>query len=294
MMTAALNMPWPLPWPFDREYMQLALIAGLVIGIAAPLIGAFLVQRQLALIGDGIGHVALAGVGVGLWLGVAPLWSALVAAIAAALTIEWLRARGKTSSDVALSVLFYGGIAAGVVFASKAGSSANLLPFLFGSILTIRPVDALIILGLGVLIVAVLLFSARALLAALIDPEGSRVAGLPVNGLNALLAVLTAVTVVASMRIVGVLLIAALIVLPIAVSSNLAHSFRHTMLFGSAIGAMAVIVGLAVARAFDLAPGGTIVLVVTGVFLVTAIATSRRRGAGSHEHDHHHDHHGAH
>src|SRR5919109_2297669 len=108
-------MPWPLPWPFDTTYMQLALIAGIAVGASAPLIGTFLVQKRLSLLGDGIGHVAVAGVGAGLLLGTEPIWTSLVVAVAAALAIEWLRAHGRTPGDLALAIFFYGGIAARVV-----------------------------------------------------------------------------------------------------------------------------------------------------------------------------------
>ncbi len=289
MTLAALGMPWPLPYPFDREYMQLALIAGVIIGVCAPLIGAFLVQKDLALVGDGIGHVALAGVGIGLWLGVTPLWVALAAAMVAALAIEWLRTRGHTRSDIALAVFFYGGIAAGVVFASRAGSTANLLPYLFGSILTVSPDDLWTILGIGVVIIATIALAGRALLAIVIDPESSRVAGLPVDGLNALLAVLTAGTIVMAMRIVGVLLIAALMVLPVAISRLYARSFRSTMVMAAVIGGVAAAAGLVVARLAGLAAGGTIVLLVTVVFLLASIATViKRPSAPKPEHDHVH------
>jgi zinc transport system permease protein len=289
VILAALGMPWPLPYPFDREYMQLALIAGLIIGVCAPLIGAFLVQKDLALVGDGIGHVALAGVGIGLWLGVTPLWVALGAAMIAALAIEWLRTRGHTRSDIALAVFFYGGIAAGVVFASRAGSTANLLPYLFGSILTVAPNDLWTILGIGVVIIATIAIAGRALLATVIDPESSRVAGLPVDGLNAMLAVLTAATIVMAMRVVGVLLIAALMVLPVAISRIYAKSFRTTMLAAAAIGGGAALAGLAIARIAGLAAGGTIVLLVTVVFLLASVGSALRRpSAPKPEHDHVH------
>src|SRR5262245_11109822 len=141
----------PLPWPFEREYMQTALAAGLVVGICAPLIGVFLVQQRLSLMGDGIGHLAFAGVAAGLLLEVWPIWTALVVAVVGALAIEWLRSRGRTTSDLALALWFYGGIAAGVVLASRAGSGGlAIVPYLFGSILTIEPGDVRIVVVLGI------------------------------------------------------------------------------------------------------------------------------------------------
>lgn len=279
-------MPWPLPYPFDREYMQLALITAVAIGLCAPLIGAYLVQKRLALLGDGIGHVALAGVGAGLWLGIAPLWVSLIAAVTAALAIEWLRTRGRTPSDIALSVFFYGGIAAGVVFASRSGSTTMLIPYLFGSILTVAPSDLWTILAIAMAIVLTIIIAGRALLAVLIDPESARLAGLPVNGLNAALAILTAATVVAAMRIVGVLLIAALMVLPVAIARLFAKSFRATLITASVIGGVSALIGLAAARLGGLAAGGTIVLLVTAMFFAaSSIAAMRRpRQATGHHH----------
>lgn len=280
-------MALPLPWPFDREYMQLALIGGLVVGACAPLVGGFLVQRRMSLLGDGIGHVAFAGVAAGLLLGVWPVWTALVAAVLAALGIEWLRARGRTSGDLALAVFFYGGIAAGAVLASRAaaaGRPANVLPYLFGSILTVTRGDVVTVVAIGAVILVAILTIGRALLAVAVDEETARVAGLPVDGLNALLAVLTAVTVVAAMRVVGLLLVAALLVLPIATARLLVGSFRATLLVASLLGVGAVILGLAAARVWGLAPGGAIVLVAVGAFAV--VTTTRRTTLHLGAHDH--------
>ena len=261
-----------LPWPFEREYMQLALLAGVVVGACAPLIGTFLVQRRMALLGDGIGHVAFAGVAAGLLLGVWPVWTALVASVVGAVVIEWLRQRGRATGDLALAVLFYSGIAGGVVLIGLAGSlGAGTLTYLFGSILTVDRADALTIAVLGLLIVLAVAVAWRALFTVVLDEEAARVAGIPVSGLNLGLAALTAVTVVAGMRIVGVLLVAALMVLPVGAAQRLAPSFRSTILVASAIGAGCAVAGLAAARAWSLAPGGTIVLVAAAVFAVASL-----------------------
>lgn len=259
-------------WPFDREYMQLALVAGLVVGITAPMIGTFLVQRRLSLMGDGVGHVAFAGVAAGLLAGVWPVWTALVAAVAGAAAIEWLRARGRATGDLALALFFYSGIAGGIVLTGLAGSlNAGTLTYLFGSILTVSRADAAVIAVLGLVIVVTVGIGWRALFSLVVDEEAARVAGLPVDGLNLALAVLTAVTVVAGMRIVGVLLVAALMVLPVGAAQRLARSFRSTMLAASSIGGLSVVIGLGAARQWGLAPGGAIVLVAAGFFVATAI-----------------------
>jgi zinc transport system permease protein len=273
-------MPWALPWPFDRTYMQLALLAGIVVGATAPLIGVFLVQKGLSLLGDGIGHVAVAGIGASLLLDTSPTWTALVVAVAAALVIEFLRTRGSATGDLALALVFYGGIAAGVVLASRSATNTNLQPYLFGSILTASADDVWTVLALGAVIVVAIGFTGRALLAVVLDEDSARVAGIPARSLNTMLAVLTAVTVVMAMRIVGVLLIAALMVLPVATSRLLARSFRTTLIGAVAVGVLSAVVGLFAARQWALAAGGAIVLVATALFaLASIIAGARRAGA---------------
>ncbi|HVL05869.1 MAG TPA: metal ABC transporter permease [Acidimicrobiales bacterium] len=273
-------MSLPLPWPFDRGYMQLALASGLAVGACAPLIGTFLVQKRLSLMGDGIGHMAFAGVAAGLLIGVSPLWTALLVAVAGAVTIEWLRLHRRASGDLALAVFFYTGIAAGVVLTGLAGSlNSGVLTYLFGSVLTVSPSDALSICVLGVLIVGAVAAIWRALFAVAMDEEAARVAGLPVDALSLGLAALTAVTVVAAMRVVGVLLVAALMVLPVGSAQRVARSFGATLRWAVVIGMGSVVAGLSLARAASLAPGGTIVLVAAGAFVATAaVDLGRRRG----------------
>jgi zinc transport system permease protein len=274
-------MPWSfLPWPFDRTYMQLALLAGIVVGATAPLIGVFLVQKGLSLMGDGIGHVAVAGIGASLLLDTSPTWTALVVAVAAALVIEFLRTRGSATGDLALALVFYGGIAAGVVLASRSATNTNLQPYLFGSILTATADDVWTVIGLGAVIAIAIAFTGRALLAVVLDEDSARVAGIPARTLNTMLAVLTAVTVVMAMRIVGVLLIAALMVLPVATSRLLARSFRATLVGAVAVGVVSAVVGLFAARQWALAAGGAIVLVAAALFaLASIVAGARRAGA---------------
>ena len=267
-----------LPWPFDREYMQLALGVGLVVGACAPLVGAFLVDRHLSLLGDGIGHLAFAGVAAGLLLSISPLWTALAVAVVGAVLVEWLRTRGKASGDLALALFFYGGIAAGAVLASRAatnGITVNILPYLFGSILTVTGTDLVFVSAIGVVILLTVLVAHRAWFAIGLDEESARVMGLPVDLLNALLAALTAVTIVAATRIVGVLLVAALMVLPVAAARLVARSQTRTLACASAVGIVSVVLGLGAARIWGLAPGGTIVLVSALVFAVTSVIAGR-------------------
>jgi zinc transport system permease protein len=262
-----------LPYPFELGFMQRALAAGIVVGVFAPMIGTFLVQKRMALIGDGIGHLAFAGVGAGVVAGVYPGWSALGFAIVGALGVEWLRARRQTSGDLALALFFYSGIALGVVLASRGGGlDASLLQFLFGQPLTVHAGEVATIAALGAAIVAIVLTFRRVLFAVVTDEEWSRVAGLPTGLLNNVLAVLTAVSVVAAMQIVGILLIAALMVLPVAAGQLLARSFAGTLRWAVVFGVGSVVAGLAASRLWGLASGGAIVLAAALAFLVVAAA----------------------
>ena len=276
------GMPWAFPWPFDRTYMQLALLAGIVVGATAPLIGVFIVQKGMSLVGDGLGHVAVAGIGAALLFGTSPTWTAMAFAIVAALVIEWLRARGSATGDLALALVFYGGIAGGVVLASRSGTNTNLQPYLFGSILTATADDVWTVLALGAVIIVTIACIGRALLAVVLDEDAARVSGIPAGVLNTVLAVLTAVTVVAAMRIVGVLLVAALMVLPVATSRLVARSFRSTLFGAVAVGVASAVLGLIAARQWALAAGGAIVLVAAALFAIAAIVSGvRRAGAQS-------------
>jgi zinc transport system permease protein len=262
----------PLPFPFELTFMQRALAAGIVVGVFAPLIGTFLVQKRMSLIGDGIGHVAFAGVGAGLFAGIYPVWTALVFAIAGALGIEWLRARRKASGDLALALFFYSGIALGAVLANaKGGLGTSIIGFLFGQPLTVDGPEVIVILLLGSLVVGLVVSLRRVLFAVVTDEDWSSVAGLPVRAMNGLLAVLTAVAVVAAMQVVGILLIAALMVLPVATGQLLGRSFNATLRIAVGVGVGSVIVGLTSSRLWGLAPGGAIVLVAALVFLVVAL-----------------------
>jgi zinc transport system permease protein len=262
-----------LPYPFELAFMQRALAAGIVVGVFAPLIGTFLVQKRMALIGDGIGHIAFAGVGAGVVAGVYPVWSALGFAVAGALGVEWLRARRRASGDLALALFFYSGIALGVVLLSRGGGlDASVVRFLFGQPLTVGPAELGLITALGVGIGLAVLTLRRVLFAVVTDEEWSRVAGLPVGALNNLLAILTATAVVAAMQIVGILLIAALMVLPVATGQLLGRSFGGTLRWAVVMGVGSVVGGLAASRLWGLAPGGAVVLIAAGAFLLVALA----------------------
>jgi zinc transport system permease protein len=255
------------------DFMRRALLAAVLVGTAAPAIGTFLVQRRLALLGDGIGHVALTGVALGFLLGVAPLVTAVGAAVVGAVTIELVRERGRTSGDVALALLFYGGIAGGVLLIGLApgGTSTSLLSYLFGSVSSVSAGDLRVIAALSVAVLVVVVGWWRELFAVCLDEEVARVAGLPVRLLTLLIALTAAVTVVVAMRVVGLLLVSALMVVPVAAAQQLARSFLAALLVAIGLGVGSAVGGLAVAFYLDVAPGAAIVLLALGAFTVALL-----------------------
>ena len=261
----------------ELEFMRLALGAAAVVGVLAPAVGFFLVQRRQSLIGDGIGHVAFAGVAAGILLDVPPVLTALVAAVAGGVAIELLRSRGGTAGDQALALVFYTGIALGVVLVSLAGSlDVDLFQYLFGSILTVTRADLALIATLGAVGLVTIAVLYRALASATIDEEGARTAGAPIGALNIVVATLAAVTVALSMRVVGILLVAALMVLPVSAATRVAWSMRSAFSLSIAIGLGSALTGVVVSYYADLPPGGTIVLVAAGAFGLALLGAALR------------------
>jgi zinc transport system permease protein len=262
---------------FESEFMRLAFATGGIVGVLAPAVGFFLVQRRMSLIGDGIGHAAFAGVAAGYLLGISPVATALVASLTAAVAVEWLRARRRTAGDQALAIIFYTGIAAGVVLVSIAGAlDVDLFAFLFGSILTVTREDLVLVAALGGLGLAGIALLYRALAAVVLDEEGARVAGVPIGRLNVFVAVVAALTVALSMRVVGILLVAALMVLPVIAATRIAWSMSSTVVLSIVLGLVSVFGGLTIAYYADLPPGGTTVLLAAGAFALASITESIR------------------
>jgi zinc transport system permease protein len=278
------------------DFMQRALLASLLVGLTAPVVGVYLVQRRLALIGDGLGHIALTGVALGLLTGTAPVPVALVCAVAGAVAIELVRVRGRATADVLLAVMFYGGIAGGVVLIglSPDGTPANLNAYLFGSITTTSPQDLATFAVLALVVLLVTVGLAPQLFAVSNDEEFARASGMNVLGLNVLLAALTAATVVISMRVVGLLLISALMIVPNAVAQQVARSFRGSVVIAVGVGVTVSVVGTGSSYYAGTPSGGTIVLLAVGVFLVTALGATAVRGAHARRHhrvdEHGHEH----
>ncbi|MGW5324696.1 metal ABC transporter permease [Streptomyces sp. NPDC004014] len=267
----------------NYAFMQRALLAAVLVGVTAPAIGIFLVQRRQPLMGDGIGHVAMTGVGLGFLLNASPVWMATAVSVLGSVLMELIRWYGRTRGDIALAMLFYGGMAGGVMLVNIApgGSNANLTSYLFGSLSTVSPSDVTTIMVLAAFVVLVTLGLRRQLFAVSQDEEFARVTGLPVRALNLLTAVTAAVTVTVAMRVVGLILVSALMVVPVAAAQQLTRSFAATFAIAVALGVTVTISGTITSFYQDVPPGATIVLLTIAAFvaLTAAAAPLARRRA---------------
>ncbi|MFD9339916.1 metal ABC transporter permease [Streptomyces sp. NPDC060028] len=266
----------------NYAFMQRALIAAGLVGITAPAIGTYLVQRRQAVMGDGLGHVAMTGVALGFLLNTSPVWMATLVAVVGAVGMEMIRSRGKTSGDVALAMLFYGGLAGGVMIINMApgGSTTNLVSAMFGSITTVAPEDVTAMAILAAFVLAVTIGLRRQLFSVCQDEEFARVTGLPVRFLNLLIAVTAAVTVTVAMRIVGLLLVSAMMVIPVAAAQRVTRGFTATLSLAMAIALLVSLTGTATTYYMDAPSGATIVLLAIAVFMaMTALSAplARRR-----------------
>lgn len=264
--------------------MQRAFVVAVLVGLAAPVVGTYLVQRGLALLGDGIGHISLTGVALGWLAGSAAnttprdalaLPAAVVVSVLGAVLIEVIRAQGRTRGDVALAILFYGGIAGGVILIGLAGgTTTNLNSYLFGSISTVSPQDVAFTAGLAALILLVGLGLRGPLFVLSYDEEFAHSVGLPASVLNVLVAVVAALTVSVSMRVVGALLVSAVMIVPVAIAQLVTHSFSRTMHLAMLIGVLSCVSGLAITYFVSASPGAMIVLLLVGGYALVALATT--------------------
>lgn len=264
---------------FEMEFMQRAWLAGMIMAVICPLIGSFLVLRRQSLIGDGLGHIAFAGVAGGALAGYSPVISAAIATVIGALAIEKVRVKLADSAEMILAIFFYCGMGLAVILASiNKDGGFNLGSILFGSLMTVSRSDLLIVAFLGLCTIVFVILYYKPLQYLTFDEVSAKVAGLPVDKLNMLLAVLTALTVALSMRIVGLLLVSAMMVIPVACALQTARSFAATIMQSIGYGLIAVALGLTVSYYGNLAPGGTIVLTGAVLFGISMLAGKRKTG----------------
>jgi len=257
---------------FQFDFMIRALIAGGVIGLISPLIGNFLVVRRYSLMADTLAHVALAGVAIGLLTGQQPVAVAVATTIIAAVLIDRLRDRKRIYSETVLAIFLSGSLAIAVVLMSVAnGLNTDLLSVLFGSIATVTTTDLYYIVTLGVVVLATIALLYKELFLVSFDEDIATASGLRTRLLNLVTVVLAAITVALSMRIVGVLLIGALMVIPVVTAMQIGKGFRKTMALSVILSLLSVAIGLVAAFYLDIASGGSIVVTSLIFFIVSLI-----------------------
>jgi zinc transport system permease protein len=255
----------------ELGFMQRALIAGVAVAITTSVIGLFLVLRRNSLFGDALSHVAFGGIAVGLVTSIYPLWTGMAFSVLGALGITKLRQSAKVPADATVAILLAGGLALGLLLSSY-GSYIDIFSYLFGSILVVSVEDTLAILAMAGAVLATVIVLYKQFMYVTFDEEQAKVSGLSVTMLGYLFAVLASVTVIVSMRLVGILLVSALIVIPNVTALLLGRGFKKTALFSVGVSIFSVVAGIAISFAANLPTSATIVLVSIAVFLATLAA----------------------
>jgi zinc transport system permease protein len=261
---------------FNYTFMIRALIAGGIMAIVAPLIGVFLVSKRYSLMADTLSHVCLAGVAIGLLTKTYPVYTALIVAVLAAIMIQKLNEDKKLAGESTLALFLSGGLALATVLIGFAGGfNVDLFSYLFGSITTVTNTDVYLTFTLGFIVVSTIGIIYKQLMYVALDEEAAKVNGIPVKRINYMFLILTAVTIALTIRIVGVLLVSALMVIPVLTASLVARSFKQTIFYAILFGLYFVILGLYISFNFDIAAGGSIVLFALVNFMLFKLAAGK-------------------
>jgi zinc transport system permease protein len=258
---------------FTYVFFQKALIGGILIGITAPLIGIFIVLRRLSMIGDTLAHVSIAGVALGFLINVYPLGMGLVFAVLAAFAIEKLRKAYKGYAELSIAIMLSGGVGlASILFTAGKGFNMNVHSYLFGSILALNNIDIWMVLAVTIVVITIVIIFNKEMFLVTFDEDAASVSGLPLSTLNIIITVLTALVVSVAIKIVGALLVSALLTIPIACSLVAGRGFRQSIWIAIIYSEIAVIAGLTIAGITNLAPGGTIVLLLIALLVISLSA----------------------
>ncbi|RLQ98206.1 metal ABC transporter permease [Falsibacillus albus] len=273
---------------FHYQFLQNAFLTGIIIGVIAPLLGAFIVVRRLSLIADALSHVTLAGIAGSLYLSkevpafanLNPLYLGMGFSVLGSVFIERLRSVYKHYQELAIPIILSGGIGIGVIFISLAnGFNTDLFSYLFGSVSAVSRNDLWIVAGISLVVALTVIFLYKELFLLSFDEEHAKASGIPAKAIHFIFIVMVALVIAISMRIVGILLVSALMTLPVAASLRIANGFKQTILFSVIFGEISVIGGLISAFYLNLAPGGTIVVISILILLVTIIIKKFRTGS---------------
>jgi len=255
---------------FQYDFIIRALVAGIIVGLISPLIGTFIVLRRLSVIGDTLSHTTLAGVALGILIGVYPVLTGMLVAIVAAISIEQLRRVYKNYEELSMPIMMSAGVGLAIIFISlSSGFSVEISSYLFGNILVVSTQDIWTIIILAIVILTTILLMYKELLYISFDEEGAKISGIPYNLINFIFIILIAITIAIAMRIVGILLVSSLLTIPVATALNIANSFKQTIFYSVLFSLLSVIIGMLLAIIFNLASGGTIVITSIIIMIIT-------------------------
>ena len=258
-------------------FMQRALISAIAISVICSIVGLFLVLKRHSLFGDALAHVAFGGISLGLFLGVYPLWTAYIVAILSAVGVNKLRESTKIPPDSSIAVLLTSGLAIGVILISISGGfTLNLFSLLFGNILLVSNDDVIMILITAAIVIPVIYILYKKLVLIIFDENQAKVSGLNVTWINTLFIILASITIIASIRLVGVLLISSLIVIPNITALMLGKGFKKTIFISCAMSVFSVVFGIVISYYSNVVPSGMIVLTMVSMFLITVIAKNMK------------------
>ncbi len=261
-----------IPRLLGYQFFQFALIGGAIAAFACAWVGIFLILRKEAMMGDGVAHTAFGGIALGLLLGVSPILTALAVSILAVMGIHFMRTKGLARSDSALAVMLATGFSGGLIIVSLAGGfNVELFGYLFGSILTIDSADLLVVAVLGLVTLVFLRVFNKELLSMTFDEGASRLMGIPVQPLSLAFDILVATTIVLSIKVVGIVLVVALLVLPGLSALQLNLSFKGTTMAAIAFGMLSMVSGVLLSAVYDVATSGVIVFLAVAMFGVAAV-----------------------
>ena len=260
-----------LPSLFQYQFFVLALIGGVLAAVVSSWIGLFLILRKESMLVDGVAHTAFGGVALGLFLGIEPMLGALAVSTVAVYAITYMRRRGMAQSDSAIAVMLSMGFSLGIIIISMAnGFNVELFSYLFGSILTLDSNDVLVLVVLALSIIGFMVFFYKEMLAVTFDEDGAKLQGIPVQGLTMAFNLLVAVTIALSIKVIGIILVVALMVLPGLTALQLHRSFKSTLIASTIFGIFASSIGIMLSALFNVATSGVIVFTAAGVFLFVA------------------------
>ncbi|MDG6220499.1 MAG: metal ABC transporter permease [Candidatus Thermoplasmatota archaeon] len=261
-----------IPRLLEYGFFQRALLGGVLAAVVCAVVGLFLILRKEAMMGDGLAHASFGGIALGLYMGVYPLFTALLVSIASVTGISYMKRKGLAQSDAAIAVMLAMGFSAGLILISLSGGfNVDLFSYLFGSILTISSMDLLMVLGLGAFCLCFLGIFYKEMLSMTFDEDASELSGIPVNALSFAFNILVALTIVLSIKIIGVILVTALLVLPGLAALQFHSSFKKTMLLSVAFALVGVVIGLFVSALVNVATSGVIVFVAVTIFVFSAV-----------------------